>query len=488
MYLSSLDIAVLHALSDGKEHTIDEIAASIGSDQAGVARASLSLQKEGYASQRTDTRIVAEITKEGKKALAEGLLETKLLRELGNESKKIDGIKVREKDVALGWAKKKGYVEIRDGYVYVSKKGRESLKKEEPELVFLKEISRGKVPKKEHLFLLKSRKLATYSIKTVHYLSITKKGIKFAKKAKAEKEISSLTPELLKDKKWEKVLFRRYDVSAPVPEVYYGKRHFVSQAIEYVRRIYLEMGFKEMEGPLINTSFWNFDALFTPQDHPVREMQDTFYIDSFKGTLPNERIVARVKKAHESGVCGSLGWRYKWRKEEAEKIVLRTHTTVLSARTLARLKKDSIPAKYFAIGKCFRNETLDWSHLFEFNQFEGIVVDRDANFRHLLGYLREFFRKLGFSKARFRPAYFPYTEMSVEIEVFHPIHKEWIELGGAGIFRPEVVEPLLGEWVPVLAWGPGFDRILMDYYGIADIRDLYKNDVKQLRETRQWMW
>ena len=146
-----------------------------------------------------------------------------------------------------------------------------------------------------------------------------------------------------------------------------------------------------------------------------------------------------------------------------------------------------MPAKYFAIGRVFRNEALDWKHLFEFNQVEGIVVDPDANFKNLIGYLKEFFAKLGFEKARFRPGYFPYTEMSIEIDVLHPERKQWVELGGAGIFRPEVVEPLLGEPIPVLAWGPGFDRIIMDYYKVMDIRDLYGNDVKQMREMKVWM-
>jgi len=167
--------------------------------------------------------------------------------------------------------------------------------------------------------------------------------------------------------------------------------------------------------------------------------------------------------------------------------VLRTHTTILSAKTLSQLKKADLPAKFFALGKNFRNEALDWKHLFEFNQTEGIVIDKNANFRHLLGYLKEFFKKMGFAKARFRPAYFPYTEPSVEIDVFHPVKKEWVELGGAGMFRPEVVVPLLGENIPVLAWGPGFDRLILDNYNITDIRDLYKNDLKQLREMRAWL-
>ena len=138
------------------------------------------------------------------------------------------------------------------------------------------------------------------------------------------------------------------------------------------------------------------------------------------------------------------------------------------------------------MGKNFRNETIDWCHGFEFYQTEGIVVDDNVNFRHLLGYLQDFYKKMGFEKVRFRPAYFPYTEPSVEVDVFHPERKCWVELGGAGIFRPEITVPLLGIKTPVLAWGQGFDRIIMDYYAIKDLRELYKNDLKQLRDMKFW--
>ena len=167
--------------------------------------------------------------------------------------------------------------------------------------------------------------------------------------------------------------------------------------------------------------------------------------------------------------------------------VLRTHTTVLSARELSKLKKEDLPAKFFSVGKCFRNESLDWSHLFELVQVEGIVVDENVNFSNLLAYLKEFFGKMGFEQIRVRPAYFPYTEPSVEVDVFHPIKKKWIELGGAGIFRPEVVKPLMGFDCPVLAWGLGLERTVSDYYNISDIREIYKNDLKQTRNMKAWL-
>jgi len=215
-------------------------------------------------------------------------------------------------------------------------------------------------------------------------------------------------------------------------------------------------------------------------------MQDTFFIEK-ETELPDKKIVKKVKQAHEKGVDKSKGWRYDWNEQEAKKLVLRTHTTCLSAQTLAKLNEKELPQKFFAIGKCFRNETVDWSHGFEFNQTEGIVVDKNANFKHLLGYLKQFFRKMGFEKIRFTPAYFPYTEPSVEISAWHQEKKVWLELGGAGIFRPEVTESLFGKPIPVLAWGPGFDRILIDYYKIKDLRELYKNDINQLRKMKFWM-
>jgi phenylalanyl-tRNA synthetase alpha chain len=203
--------------------------------------------------------------------------------------------------------------------------------------------------------------------------------------------------------------------------------------------------------------------------------------------LPDEKIVNAVQATHEYGwTCNSTGWQYKWVPEFAKKLILRTHTTSLSARTLATLRNAELPAKFFSVGRCFRNETLDWKHLAEFYQTDGIVVGEDVTFRHLLGYLTRYFTKLGFPKARFRPSYFPYTEMSVEIEVLHPVQKKWLELGGAGIFRPEVVKPLLGKDIPVLAWGPGFERLVMVNYNIQDIREMYWNDLKQLREARIW--
>ncbi len=319
-------------------------------------------------------------------------------------------------------------------------------------------------------------------------ITLTQLGQRLSEQKIDQKEtIGRLTPSLLQTGSWKKKEFRPYDVTINVPSLYPGKKHMVTQAVEYIRRIWLELGFKEMSGRMIQTSFWDLDALFVPQDHPARDMQDTFYLaEPEKGDLPP--LAEKIKSVHENGgKIGSTGWRSAWSEEEARKLLLRTHTTVLSAQTIAALKETDLPAKFFAVGKVFRNETLDYSHLFEFFQVEGIVVDPNANLKHLKGYLKEFYQKMGYPDVRIRPAHFPYTEPSCEVEVFHPIKKTWLELGGAGIFRPEVVIPLLGKDIPVLAWGLGLDRIISSYYKITDIRDLYKNDIKQLREAKLWV-
>ncbi|MFH1394339.1 MAG: phenylalanine--tRNA ligase subunit alpha [Candidatus Micrarchaeota archaeon] len=273
-----------------------------------------------------------------------------------------------------------------------------------------------------------------------------------------------------------KALKKGFDVSARGPDAPFGKKHPTSVMSDKIRSIMAELGFEEMEGSIVESSFWNFDALFQPQDHPARELADTFYLEGKEPLPKDKKLVERVKKSHEDG------WKYRWNTEDAEKPVLRTHTTCLSARHLAALK-DRKPKKFFAIGKVFRNEATDYSHLAEFYQVEGIIAWENATFRDLLGTLKEFYRKLGFEKIRFRPSFFPYTEPSLEIEVYFEPKKQWLELGGAGMFRPEVSEPLAGIY-PVLAWGLSLERPLMMLLDLDDIRSFYKNDLDFLKSVR----
>ncbi|KYK32364.1 MAG: phenylalanine--tRNA ligase subunit alpha [Theionarchaea archaeon] len=491
--LSLQDKKLLLALKDTAD--VQKLSEKTGLADVAIMRSALNLQDHSLAEIHERTEKTVELTEEGK-YLSQKLPERKVL-DLLKDPLDISEIPLdrSEVNIAIGWLKRKGLITIRKekGLVLeITEKGKEHQKKKLPEERVLQEIAEGKLFADFHprdvIENLKSRKALTIKEKIKREIILTEKG-----KEKIEagidltEQISQVTPQVIRERKWTSLGFKPYDITADVRDITYGKRHFVNQAIEYVRKIWLEMGFKEMKGPIVSSAFWNFDALFQPQDHPARDMQDTFFV-SGTADLPDSNLVKRVKAMHEhGGQTDSTGWGYHWDDEEARKLVLRTHTTVLSAKTLAALKKSELPAKFFSVGKCFRNEKVDWSHLAEFYQTDGIVVGEDVNLRHLLGYLARFLRKMGIKNFRFRPAYFPYTEPSVEAEVYNPRTKEWVELIGSGIFRPEVVVPLLGEDISVLAWGPGFGRIIMDYYQITDIRDLYKNDLKQLREFKLWM-
>jgi phenylalanyl-tRNA synthetase alpha chain len=439
----------------------------------------------------------------GEKYAKEGLPEKRLLMALNDtflDAQSIfnqANIKEDEKNICLGTLKQKAAIEIsKEGnklLLKITGQGKKLREKETLEERFLKKHFPSNLeelsPEEKFAFdnLIKRKQILRKDIVKDRFVTLTGKGADIQKNlGKTPETTDKLTSDLIISGKWKSKKFRRYDIKINVPKVSGGREHFVNQAVDYIKRIWLDMGFKEMKGTMIQTSFWDLDALFVPQDHPAREMQDTFYLkDPKNGKLPP--IYKKIKQVHENGAdTGSKGWQSSWSEEKAKELLLRTHTTVLSAQTITRLKKEDLPAKFFSVGKVFRNETLSWKHLFEFYQVEGIVVDPNANFKNLIGYLREFYRKMGYKDIRIRPAHFPYTEPSCEVDVLHPVKNEWIELGGAGIFRPEVVKPLLGEAVPVLAWGQGMERIISEFYKITDIRDLYKNDIDQLRKMKVW--
>ncbi|VVB83117.1 Phenylalanine--tRNA ligase alpha subunit [uncultured archaeon] len=481
------------------KENIDEIVQNSKLDRTSVLRALEYLGNKGVITLSHDKKKIVELGVNGALYKKKGLPERRLLSLINekrilklDEAQKQSGLSDDEFKVSIGVLKKKALIGINNEKIVLAGRSEEVSKKSLEEL-FLEILPLDySLLKPEQLFALKSlekrRDIVRIKEEEIIKINITKLGEEIIHSEKKVGElIESVTSQMLeKESLWKGKKFRRYDVTSPLPSINGGKRHFVNQAIDYAREVWTEMGFTEMNGNILQSSFWNFDALFTAQDHPAREMQDTFFINK-KMELPDKKLVKAVKESHERGVDGSKGWQYDWNEENAKRMVLRTHTTCLSANTLGSLDKKNIPAKFFTVGKCFRNETVDWSHGFEFNQSEGIVVGKNLNFRNLLGYLQDFFKKMGFEKIRFRPSYFPYTEPSVEIDVWHPEKKIWFELGGAGIFRPEVVVPLLGEKMTVLAWGPGFDRMIMDYYNIKDLRELYKNDLSKLRKMKFWM-
>lgn len=296
-------------------------------------------------------------------------------------------------------------------------------------------------------------------------------------------EIAQLTPDLLKDGAWRGKSFRKYNIGLKPSRQAIGRKHPYRTFLDEVKAKLVSMGFEEMRGPLVESEFWNSDALYMPQFHPARDIHDVYFVSQPRSVsaLP-EPMAAQVAQTHQAGwKTGSRGWRYEFSMERAKRLVLRSQGTSVSARTLAA--KPKIPGRYFSIARCFRYDLVDATHAPDFFQVEGIALGEAITFRTLLGLLKLFATEMArATEVRYLPAYFPYTEPSVEMHVRHP-KLGWMELGGAGMFRPEVTVPL-GVTVPVIAWGLGLDRMAMVALGIHDIRDLFSSDLELIR-TKQ---
>ncbi|MBK9127484.1 MAG: phenylalanine--tRNA ligase subunit alpha [Phycisphaerales bacterium] len=307
-----------------------------------------------------------------------------------------------------------------------------------------------------------------------------------ARGVRAKRRVTQLTPELLAEGGWREVELAPYDVTLAAKKLYPGKEHPFQRVLSQARRVFLEMGFEEVVSPWVESSFWDFDALFQPQDHPARDMQDTFYVaHPERCRLPDDALVERVRQTHENGwQTGSTGWQYRWDRGLADKPVLRTHTTAATMRALAR-HTEGRPGKYFVIGPVFRRETVDYKHLPVFHQVDGIIVDPKASLASLVGTLQAFYAKMGFPRVRVVPSFFPYTEPSAEVHLWLESRGAWVEMGGSGIFRPEVTRPV-GIEDRVLAWGLGLERLAMFLYDVKAIGDLFFATMPWLREEPVW--
>ena len=296
-------------------------------------------------------------------------------------------------------------------------------------------------------------------------------------------EASLLTPEMLKQGTWKNKKFRAYNIALNPPRQSIGRKHPYKEFLDFVKYKFVGMGFEEMRGPLVENEFWDMDALYMPQFHPARNIHDVYFVKEPAACREIESPFGnKVAAAHKNGgKTGSTGWRYPFDIERAKRLILRSQGTAVSARTLASGPK--VPGKYFSIARCFRYDSVDATHAPDFYQVEGIVLGEDINFKALLGLLKLFGQEIARAgEFQFRPAYFPFTEPSVELHVKHP-ELGWMELGGAGIFRPEVTSPL-GVDVPVIAWGLGLDRMAMVALGIKDIRDLFSRDLDFIRTKK----
>lgn len=338
----------------------------------------------------------------------------------------------------------------------------------------------------DELKALSKRKLVAK--KVVTYFKMFK-GPQF--KPKFAKLKADLTAEMLASGGWRTEALKEYNFNAMGAAVGGGYFHPLFKVRAEFKRILMGMGFEEMPtSKWVESSFWNFDALFQPQSHPARDAHDTFFIKDPSATLRvPEDYYEVVRKTHQDGGYGSQGYRTVFKREEAEKNLLRTHTTAISAQMLYKLARQEggfTPKKYFSIDRVFRNETVDKTHLCEFHQVEGLVIDYDLSLKDLIGTFTAFFEQLGITDLKFKPAFNPYTEPSMEIFGYHPGLGKQVEIGNSGIFRPEMLRPMgLPENVRVIAWGLGLERMTMIKYGIDKIKDLFGHevDVQQLRNA-----
>ena len=497
--LSSLEKKVLLALRERKKASPEEIRTA-GKFRAvvEVMNGASWLAAKGLVSIKE--RVVRTYRLVRPEVARKQLPERKALRALVKAGGRLDVRKLKslckfdesELAVALGWLRRKGWAEIEKSpagsYVTVTDAGKAAVKTKGPDEVLLARLAKDELAEEaidpQLMKDLKSRRDLVKERESVRReISLTPAGEKLlATGLEIREQVAQPTTELLRTGKWRDVEFRPYDTKAFAPLVRPGKRHVLGAYLEKIRRIFLSMGFTEIDGDFVQSAFWNFDGLFQPQDHPARDQLDTFYLSHpATAPLPDERIVRRVAEAHETGgETGSTGWRYKWNRREAERAVLRSHTTPITLQWLMR--HPDPPRKAFIIGRNFRPDAIDWKHLPEFQQIEGVVMEDGANLAQLIGTIETFYQRLGFSRVKFRPGYFPYTEPSMEPEGQLPDGR-WMELGGSGIFRPEVTQPL-GLKAPVLAWGLGLERIIMAIEGISDIRQLYLSDLDWLRDHR----
>jgi len=497
MELSYQEKLTLIKLGEGKRLKFEELVQRTGLDQVAVMRSVLGLQAKGLAKLHEKSERVVKLTETGRKYAEIGLPERRalgILREKGKVT--LDDLKevLSEDELKpiVGLLRKEGWASVRkeDGKLVleITEKGLNAGERPiDKALKLLAEknvVPAGEIEKLVPVKELKRRKIAEEETVTERTVEITPAGEELVKKGiELKREVSVLTPELIKSGKWREVEFRRFDIKAPVRRIYPGKKQPYRAFLDKIRRRLIEMGFIEMTvESLIETQFWNFDALFQPQNHPAREWTDTYQLKYPKsGYLPEGDLVERVKEAHERGLAGSRGWGYVWSPERAMLLMPRAHGTALDARQLA--KDVEIPGKYFTIQRVFRPDVLDRTHLIEFNQIDGFVVGEELNFRHLLGILKRFAVEIaGAKRVKFLPDYYPFTEPSVQMSAYHP-ELGWVEFGGAGIFREEMTKAL-GIDVPVIAWGIGIDRLAMFKLGIDDIRYLFSYDLRWLREAK----
>jgi phenylalanyl-tRNA synthetase alpha chain len=495
-----IERSILNSLSNNDHVGAHSLAASTGLSIDQIRRGIEWLKFKNLISIEESSTQRVFVASEGIEAAEKGLPERRLVNSLKEGKVTISevlasgAIKNEEINAAIAGARRNQWIQLVEGKMVPTPLA----VKKSPEEIFIEnlmrarggggglQISKLREEEKRVLELLKKRpNYIEIKEEKESRISLTnaakQKIIPTLTQEKKKLESRLLTTELITSGKWKETSFSALDVQAPAPVIYPGRRHPLIEIIEEVKEIFVGLGFSEIEGPIIQSGFWNFDALFVPQDHPAREMQDTFYISAaqIQQSLPaqipaSKDQISKISRVHKER------WKGKWDIQESRRLVLRTHTTPVTIQHLAKVKSDV--GRFFSVGRVFRNEKVSYKHLVEFHQVEGVSTSEEASLRDLMGLQKEFYAKMGIKRIKFWPTFFPYTEPSLQSMVYNEKLEKWVELFGMGIFRPEVTKPL-GIKNPVLAWGGGLERIAMLRFGLDDVRELYGNKLAWLRSV-----
>lgn len=404
-----------------------------------------------------------------------------ILLELGGRASidRIESVLGREQaSIGIAWARRRGWIVVEKGSVSL----KEFKPLEEHHRILQMFTSMSEVPQQlldsEVFHELVRRKLVTVSKKKSRIIKLAISVHDALKIIEHGEGISRLTRDVVVSRLWERVKIKPYNVEALPPIRYSGKKHFYKEFVEMLREVMENLGFIEVRDDYVVPELWNFDVLFQAQDHPSRDIHDILVVEGGADLSRYEEIVVRARRVHEmGGDSGSLGWGYKWSLEKASKLILRSHTTAVTARYLTIFREP--PVRLYTIDRVFRRDNPDARHSPEFTNFDGVIMEKSFSFRKLLGVLSQILESIGIREYRFKPAYFPFTEPSVE-GYGYVAGYGWIELFGAGMFRPEVLE-ILGVRHPVGAWGMGVERLAMIVYGIDDIRLVFSKDIEFIR-------
>jgi phenylalanyl-tRNA synthetase alpha chain len=496
--LHPLERKVLPYIVD--EGDVSKIAKKSGLSQEEVMTACNMLEERGYVVIEKLETVYVGLDKFGKRYIIDKLPEKKLIEEVLNRPKRVSQLKLDKEEFAsaVGILKKKDLIETKkEGELIISAKDRAKDFLENvgnPLILFKEDVVEVLMSDKQREVYeeFKNRKGFLKKVKRMHYnVILTSRGEEVSKEIKNKymglELTESLDTSMLKDGSWQGKKFRHYEIGLNVPIQEIGRGHPMIEANNILRDIFVEMGFAEMKGPMVESEFWCFDALWIPQDHPAREDQDTFFLEG-NGDV-EEDIKEKVKKMHEEGLKRGHTPKDSWSEKITKRRILRTHSTSTSFRYLYDIGKKyqhgkSVDGKYFYVAHNFRNETVDATHLAEFFQAEGFIIGDDLSLADLMGFVKEYYAKLGIDKIRFKPTFNPYTEPSMEAHYYDEKMGKWYALINSGIFRKETLEPMGLEDKTIIAWGMGASRVAALLSGKDSMREITGAtcDFKWLRE------